>query len=70
MDHVIHRQGRAGLNGCGKLPLTSGPITRHFEREEFQAFAEVLSRLDAQVPGIQGHLGTLTRWPGTETICH
>lgn len=61
MDHVIHRQGGVCLNGYGKLPFSSEPMTLHFECEEFQTFAEVVSRLAAQCPDIQDHLGPLAK---------
>ncbi|MCP9448422.1 MAG: hypothetical protein NNA22_12745 [Nitrospira sp.] len=72
MDNVIHRQGQAGLNvcGCGKLHFTYGPITLHFEREEFQAFAEVVSRLAAQIPDIDNHPDGVTKEPRRKAICH
>ena len=72
MDNVIHGNGQAKLNvcGCGNLHFTYGPITLHFDREEFQAFAEVVSRLAAQVPDIEDHPDFVTRAPRIETICH
>ena len=72
MDNVIHGNGQAALNvcDCGRLHFTYGPITLNFEREEFQAFAEVVSRLAAQVPDIEDHPDLVTRGPRTETICH
>jgi hypothetical protein len=42
----------------------------HFDREEFQVFAEVVGRLAAQVPDVEDHPGPMTRAPRTETICH
>ena len=72
MDNVIQGQPHAKLNvcGCGNLHFTYGPITLHFGREEFQVFAEVVSRLAAQVPDIEDHPDLVTRAPRIETICH
>ena len=72
MDNVIHGNGQAALNvcGCGRLHFTYGPITLHFDRDEFQMFADVVGRLAAQVPCVEDHLGPLARVPRTETICH
>lgn len=33
------------LCNCGGLRLSSGPMTIHFTREEFQVFAEAVGRL-------------------------
>lgn len=73
MDNVIHHgNGQAALNtcGCGRLHFTYGPITLHFDRDEFQMFAAVVGRLAAQVPDIEDHPDLVTRGPRTETICH
>lgn len=73
MDNAIHHgNGQATLNacGCGRLHFTYGPITLHFDRDEFRVFAEVVSRLAAQVPDVEDHPGPMTRAPRTETICH
>lgn len=72
MENFIHANGQAKLNvcGCGRLHFTYGPITLHFDREEFQAFAEVVGRLAAQVPDIEDHPDLVTRGPRTESICH
>ena len=72
MDNVIHGNGQAALNlcGCGRLHFTYGPITLHFERDEFEVFAGVVGRLATQVPDAENHPSPLTRTPTTETICH
>lgn len=47
MENFIHGNGQAALNlcGCGRLHFTYGPITLHFEQEEFVAYANEVSRL-------------------------
>lgn len=72
MDNVIHGQPQAKLNvcGCGRLHFTYGPITLHFDPEEFQVFAQIVGRLAAQSPYVEDNPGPVTRAPRTETICH
>lgn len=72
MENFIHGKEQAKLNlcGCGRLHFTYGPITLHFEREEFQVFAGIVGRLAAQVPDAESHPGLVTKAPRTETICH
>lgn len=47
MENVIHGNGQAALNvcGCDRLHFTYGPITLHFDRKEFVAFADAVARL-------------------------
>ena len=73
MENFIHGKGQAALNvcGCGRLHFTYGAITLHFEREEFQVFAEVVSRLAAQVPYVEDLPDPVTIAPTrTDTLCH
>jgi hypothetical protein len=73
MEKFIHSKGQAALNvcGCGKLHFTYGPITLHFEHEEFQVFAEVVGRLAAQVPDVDEHPDPVTiALTRADTICH
>lgn len=57
MGHVVHGNRRVKLNvcTCGKLHFTYGPITLHFDRDEFQVFAEVVGKLAAQIPYSEDH---------------
>lgn len=73
MDHVIYGKGQAKLNvcGCGKLCFTYGPITLHFDRDEFQMCAEVVGRVAAQIPYVENPPSPLTIAPtSTDTICN
>lgn len=47
MDKMLatDRSIKLVLCDCGGLRLSSGPLTIHFTREEFQAFAESVGRL-------------------------
>lgn len=72
MDQIIHGDGQAVLKvcGCGKMHFTYGPITLHFDRDEFLAFACKLGRaadlLRRQAHGREPVLGTSRH--GTQ--CH
>ncbi len=74
MDNVIHHgNGQAALNacGCGRLHFTYGPITLHFDRDEFQMFAAVVGRLAAQVPCVEDNHDPMTMAPTRpDTVCH
>ena len=72
MNNVLHSQGTTALNvcGCGKLHFTYGPITLHFEPQEFVAFAGSIAALLTQFRQIpEGrHPAPLTNH--TDTLCH
>ena len=73
MDNVIQGQPQAKLNvcGCGSLHFTYGPITLHFCREEFQAFAQTVGRLASQVSDVEDNHDPMTIAPTRpDTVCH
>lgn len=47
MSKHFHHAEQSILNicGCGRLHFTYGPVTLHFDRDEFLAFAGEMSRL-------------------------
>ena len=51
MEHMIRGDGQSkvALCDCGKLHFTYGPVTLHFDREEFLKFADSVGRLGSQV---------------------
>jgi hypothetical protein len=61
--HLVHRiEERAmdalvqlilNISGCGRLHFTSGPLTLHFDRDEFLVFARVVATLAAQLGRIE-----------------
>jgi len=58
------------LCDCGGLRLSSGPMTIHFTREEFQAFAAAVGRLAsivAQPPPGQASKTTPSK---VSEVCH
>ncbi len=71
MENFIHgkRQARLNVCGCGRLHVTYGPITLHFEPEEFLAFGEALTQLVDQFRRIQRER-LVPSPPGRETVCH
>jgi hypothetical protein len=55
---------------CGGFRLSSGPVTIHFTRDEFQMFAEAVGRLASIVA--QPTLGRTTKAtrPKISEVCH
>lgn len=51
MEKPIRVSGQTALNvcGCGRLHLTYGPITLHFEAIEFTLFAADVARIVAHL---------------------
>ena len=51
MENVLRGelQSKVAFCGCGKLHFTYGPMTLHFDRSEFLAFADSVGRLGALV---------------------
>lgn len=51
MENVLRGdlQSKVAFCGCGKLHFTYGPLTLHFDRGEFLAFADSVGRLGAHV---------------------
>ena len=72
MEHVLRGdlQSKVAFCGCGKLHFTYGPLTLHFDRAEFLAFADSVGRLSALVRQaakdsivVPGHISSAT-------VCH
>ncbi|HXF91735.1 MAG TPA: hypothetical protein VNK46_03170 [Nitrospiraceae bacterium] len=72
MQKVLRSNTRATLNvcGCGRLHLTYGPITLHFEPDEFLAFGEAVTQMVDQFRRIQGNLLVPSMPREHETVCH
>jgi hypothetical protein len=72
MHHVIRTDGRTVLNicACGKLHFTHGPVTLHFEHEEFAAFAAAVAHLAANFSLVQADRRSVPAPPHTDTLCH
>lgn len=63
MDKVLRTDGpmKLVLCGCGRLHVTCGPVTLHFDRDEFLVFADSVSRLAAIVKQSPATLAPLAR---------
>jgi hypothetical protein len=72
MENVIHGNGQAALNvcGCDRLHFTYGPITLHFDRKEFVAFADAMARLATQFGQADDSRSLAPSSAYSDTICH
>ncbi|MGA6826830.1 hypothetical protein ACO9S2_04345 [Nitrospira sp. NS4] len=72
MDKSLRADGpmKLVLCGCGRLHVTCGPVTLHFDRDELLAFADGVNRLAAMVKRHPAGLAPAAR-PGAHTeVCH
>ncbi len=65
-----HTRAMLNICGCGRLHLTYGLITLHFEPEEFLAFGEAVTQMVAQFRRIQRDQLVPSMPPKPETVCH
>jgi|CXWL01.1.fsa_nt_gi hypothetical protein len=72
MDKVLRTDGpmKLVLCGCGRLHVTCGPVTLHFDRDEFLVFADSVSRLAAIVKQSPATLAPLARQGAHTEVCH
>ncbi len=72
MQKVLHSSGQTALNicGCGRLHFSYGPLTLHFEREEFLAFAGEVAKLVAQLRQIEDGRHPVLPQSQHATRCH
>ncbi len=72
MQKVFGSNRRVTLNvcGCGRLHVTYGPITLHFEPDDFLAFGEAVIQMVDQFRRIHGDQLVRSTPPGHETVCH
>jgi hypothetical protein len=72
MEQFIHGKGQAALNvcGCGRLHFTYGPITLHFEREEFAKFAGEVGRLAVMLDQLTADRGPVLFSGQDAPVCH
>jgi len=72
MDNLGRNNGpiKLVMCGCGRLHVTSGSVTLHFQREEFLVFAEGVGRLASMVK--QSPTGMLpgSRVGAQTEVCH
>lgn len=71
-EETMHGNGQSKLAvcSCGRLHVTYGSITLHFDRDEFQAFADSIGRLAAMLK--QSSLGSVSAHKGSSSahMCH
>lgn len=72
MENVLRGelQSKMAFCGCGKLHFTYGPITLHFDRSEFLAFADSVGRLGALVRQAAKDPTVAPSYVPNATICH
>jgi len=71
MENVMRGSGQTklALCTCGKLHLTYGAVTLHFDRDEFLLFAESVGRMSAIVRKVPRPVLTSSLTPNAN-ICH
>jgi hypothetical protein len=72
MERLIQGKGQAVLNvcGCSKLHFTYGPITLHFDQEEFLTFADAVNHAAAHLRHTGYQRGPVALPGGNGTACH
>ncbi|MEW6542598.1 MAG: hypothetical protein AB1411_03205 [Nitrospirota bacterium] len=72
MQKVIQGNGQTVLNvcGCGRLHFTYGPMTLHFEREEFMRFAGEVGRLAAHLQHVIAGRESILAQGQNDMVCH
>ena len=72
MENVLSSdlQSKVAFCGCGKLHFTYGPLTLHFDRSEFLAFADSVGRLGALVRQAAKDSSTVPSHVTNATVCH
>jgi len=63
-------QSKVAFCGCGKLHFTYGPLTLHFDRVEFLAFADSVGRLGALVRQSTKESTAVSSRVPNATVCH
>lgn len=72
MEKLLRNEGRMKLVlcECGKLHITYGSATLHFDREDFLVFADSVSRLAAIVKQPSAGHTLASRQGVTTEVCH
>jgi hypothetical protein len=72
MENVLRGelQSKMAFCGCGKLHFTYGPLTLHFDRSEFLAFADSVGQLGALVRQAANDSTLVPSHVPNATICH
>jgi hypothetical protein len=72
MQKTIQSDGQTVLNmcGCGRLHFTYGPLTLHFEREEFTRFACEVGWLATRLQHVVADREPVLMPGQNGTVCH
>lgn len=72
MEHMIRGDGQSKVTlcECGKLHFTYGPVTLHFDREEFLKFADSVGRLGARVRQAAKDSKPVPSFVPSPNVCH
>lgn len=72
MENVLRGdlQSKVSFCGCGKLHFSYGPLTLHFDRVEFLAFADSVGRLGALVRQAAKDSSVVPGHVSNATVCH
>ncbi|HEX7092291.1 MAG TPA: hypothetical protein VF205_01335 [Nitrospiraceae bacterium] len=72
MENVLRGelQSKVAFCGCGKLHFTYGPMTLHFDRSEFLAFADSVGRLGALVRQAAKDSPVVPSHVSNAIVCH
>ncbi|MEO5955756.1 MAG: hypothetical protein ABIR36_08735 [Nitrospiraceae bacterium] len=72
MDNIMRGDGQSKVAfcGCGKLHFTYGPVTLHFDRDEFLTFADSIGRLGGLVRQASQDLPLASNYIQDANVCH
>ncbi len=72
MEEVMcgDKQSKLAFCECGKLHFTYGPVTLHFDREEFIAFADSVGRLGTLVKQAANGSTPAPSFAPNANVCH
>jgi hypothetical protein len=72
MENVLRSdlQSKVAVCECGKLHFTYGPMTLHFDRSEFLAFAASVAQLGALVRQFPKDSTVVPSHVPNVTVCH
>lgn len=72
MLNFVQSKGQGVLNvcSCGRLHFTYGPVTLHFEREEFAKFAVEVGRLAVMIEHLPIDQEAVSSFSQGPSACH
>lgn len=72
MEQVMRgdKQSKLVFCECGKLHFTYGPITLHFDKEEFITFADSVGRLGTLAKQVEDGSAHVPSFAPNANVCH